>query len=449
MDASVLVFALALSITSGVLFGLAPAFAASRPDLIQMLRSSGIAASQITSKRPLASLNLRAFLLVAQVSLSLVLLIGTALLIESVNRLRGVNLGFDPANVLTVSLSLPPSRYQSNRQRALFFEQLTERLATSPRVRSVASAMFLPMMNYAGIPVQDAAKPVLKLNERPVITFSVITPGYFRTLGIPLHRGRDFTARDQENTQRVAIIDEALARRFWPAYPRGLDPVGQHLWVGGVNPHPAEIVGIAANIHQMLENSAWPETVYVAFAQSPQPFATLAVRASSANPLALTGAVREQVQKLDKDQAISAFQTMNHLIDEQVGSRRLLTILLGSFAAMALLLVLAGIYGSVAYSVAQRTQEVGVRCALGAQPADILRLVVGQSIRLAVAGVVIGRAGAFALTRLLQDLLFHISPTDPATFLTVVLLFFAVTLAASYIPARRATRIDPATALRT
>ena len=260
-------------------------------------------------------------------------------------------------------------------------------------------------------------------------------------------RDREFTDQDTEDAQRVAIVDEALARRFWPEYPSGPDPVGQRLWVGGVNPKPAQIVGIAANVHQSLENSAWPETVYVCFAQNPLPSAMLAIR-TDGDPLRFTSAVREQVRALDKDQGISAVRTMDDLVEEEVGQRRLLVILLGSFAGVALMLALIGIYGVIAYSVAQRTREMGIRRALGAQHGDILRLVVVQGFRLAVAGVAIGLAGAYGLTRLMESLLFHVSATDPATFVGVALLFLFVALAASYIPARRATRIDPMAALR-
>ncbi|MGH9584794.1 MAG: ABC transporter permease [Bryobacteraceae bacterium] len=447
LDGMVLGFAAVLSIATGVLFGLAPAIGASRPDLMRVLRASGEAANPGVPRGILAGLNVRGLLLVGQVALSIVLLIGTALLIESVSRLRDVAVGFNPANVLTASISLSPSRYDTNRKKALFFQELTQRLGSVPGIRSAAGSMFLPMTGYVGTPVQDAAKPLLKLNERPIATISVVTPGYFRTLQIPLRRGRDFSERDAEGTQRVAIIDEALARRFWPEYPRGRDPIGQHIWVGGVNPHPAEIVGIAANVHQNLENSAWPDTVYVSFAQNPQAFAMLAVR-TEASPLGFASAVREQVRALDKNQSISAVRSMDDLVDQQVGQRRLLASLLGSFALMALLLVLIGIYGIVAYSVAQRTQEIGIRRALGARQSDILRLIVGQSFRLALAGVAVGIAGAFGLTRLMRSLLFHVSATDPATFAAVALLFLCVALVASYIPARRAMRIDPLTALR-
>ena len=443
LDWAVLGFAAALSLATGLLFGLAPALNAGRLDLAHALRATGEAVYQCVPKKSLSGLNLRGLLLITQVALSIVLLVGAALLIQTVSRLRGVSLGFNPAHILTAKIS----RNATNGNTALFFDELVQRVESLPGVRSASAAMFLPMVSFIGTPVQDAAKPLLKLNERPIMTISLVTPGYFRTLQIPFRRGRDFTARDKDGSQRVAIIDEALARRFWPAYPRGQDPVGQFLWVGGANPKPAQIVGIVADIHQNLENSGWPETVYVAFAQNPQSFAMLAVR-TEGNPLAFTNAVRKQVELLDKNQPLSDVKTMDELVDAQVGQRRLLAILLGSFAGMALLLALMGIYGIIAYWVAQRTQEMGIRRALGAQQGDILRLVIGQSLRLTLLGAAAGVAGAFGSTRVMQSLLFHISATDPVTFFVVVLLFLCVALAASYFPARRAARIDPMAALR-
>jgi putative ABC transport system permease protein len=450
LDGTVLGFAAALSLATGVLFGLAPSLAASRPDLMRVLRASGEAANsanQDSTRGILAGLNVRGLLLVGQIALSIVLLIGAALLIESVSRLRGVQVGFNPAHLLTMQLSLPPVRYDTAHKRMSFFQDFVRRVESSPGIRGATAAISLPMIGYAGTPVQDAAKPLLKLNERLIATYMAVTPGYFRTLEIPLRRGRDFGGQDTEDAQRVAIIDETLARRFWPEYPNGQDPVGQRMWVGGVNPKPALIVGIAADVHQNLESSAWPETVYVSFVQNPLPSATVAER-TDGDPLRFTRAVREQVRALDKDEAISAVRTMDDLVEEQVGQRRLLVVLLGSFAGVALLLALIGIYGVIAYSVAQRTREMGIRRALGAQQGDILRLVVSQGFRLALAGVAVGVAGAYGLTRLMESLLFHVSATDPATFVGVALVFVLVALAACYIPARRATRIDPMAALR-
>jgi len=446
LDWLVLAFAAALSVATGVLFGLAPSLGASRPDLMGALRTSGVA-SATGPRGLLASWNMRNLLLVGQVALSIVLLIGAALLMESVAQLRRVDVGFNPANLLTMDVSLPPVRYNTDQKTASFFRDLAGRVGSLPGVRAATAAWYLPMMGSAGTPVQDAAKSPLQLNQRPIATLLIVTPGYLHTLGIPLRRGREFTAQDTPDAQRVAIIDEALARRFWPAYPAGQDPVGQRLLIGGLTPKSAEIVGIAANVHQGLEGSPWPETVYEDFAQHPQKSAMLAVR-TAGDPLALTRAVRGQVQALDRDQTVANVRTMDDLVEEQVGQRRLLTILLGSFASVALLLALIGIYGAIAYSVAQRTQEVGIRRALGARQSDILRLIVRRGFVLTVAGIAIGLLGAYALTRLMSTLLFHVSATDAVTFAGVALLFLVVALAASYIPARRATRIDPMAALR-
>jgi len=444
LDAAVLAFAALLSLGTGVIFGLAPALAASRPDLMGVLRTGSDTGSRSSAG---SSLNARTFLLMGQVALSIVLLIGAALLIESVSRLRGVQVGFNTSHLLTMQVSLPPVRYDTPRKTSTFFETLQQNLEGLPGIRRATAAMTLPMMGYAGVPVQDASKPLRKLNERLIATFLVVTPGYFRTLEIPLRRGRDFNERDRDGATRVAIIDESLARRFWPEYPAGIDPVGQHLWVGGTNPKPAEIVGIAADVHQSLEGGAWPQSVYVCFAQNSQPAAMLAVR-TAGEPLAVTAAVRSEMRKLDTDQAITRVRAMDDLVEDEVGQRRLLEILLGTFAGVAVTLALMGIYGVIAYSVAQRTREMGIRRALGAQPHDILRLVVLQGFRLALAGVAVGLAAAYGLTRLMQSVLFHVSATDPATFLSVAILFLVVALAAGYLPARRATRIDPMAALR-
>jgi putative ABC transport system permease protein len=446
IDWMILGFAAALSVATGVLFGLAPSLGASRPDLIQVLRASG-EAGNLGNKKGWAGLNVRGLLLIGQVALSIVLLIGVVLLIKSVSNLRGIDVGFNPSHLLTMQVPLPPLRYDTNQKRASFFEELLHRVGSLPGVSGATVAMFLPMAGYAGTPVQDASKPIVPLNQRMLATLWTTTPGYFRTLGIALRRGRDFTERDTLDAQRVAIIDEALARRLWPGFPDGLDPIGQRLLIGGVNKRPALIVGIAAHVHESLENGRWPESVYVSFAQNAPPFATLAIR-TQGDPLQFTKAVREQVLALDRDQPIALVRTMDDLVEEQVGQRRLLVILLGSFAGVALLLALIGIYGVIAYSVAQRAQEMGIRRALGAQQSDVLRLVLGQGLRLALAGVVLGVAGALGLTRLMSAVLFHVSPTDPATFVIVGLVFLLVALAATYVPARRAAKIDPMAALR-
>uniref|UniRef100_Q021W2 Permease n=1 Tax=Solibacter usitatus (strain Ellin6076) TaxID=234267 RepID=Q021W2_SOLUE len=447
LDGTVLGFAAALSLVTGTLFGLAPALRASRPDLMGVLRTSGEAANQAGSRGIPNRLTLRGLLLVGQIALSVVLLIGAALLMESVVQLHRVDVGFNPANLLTARVALPALRYDTDLKKALFFQSLVRQVGATPGVRGATAAWYLPMMGSAGTPVQDANQPALRLNQRPIATLVMITPAYFSTLGIAFRRGRDFAESDTAEAQRVAIINESLARRFWPSYPAGPDPIGQRMLVGGVNPKPAEIVGIVADVHQGLEGSPWAETVYLAFPQNAQGSAVLAIR-TAGDPLRFTGAVREQVRRLDRDQPVAGVQSMEDLVEAAVGRRRLLAPLLGVFAGVALLLALIGIYGVISYSVAQRTREMGIRRALGAQHQDILRLVVGQGLALAVAGVAVGIGAAFALTRVMESLLFHVSATDPAIFAGIGALFLLVTAVACYLPARRATRIDPMAALR-
>jgi predicted permease len=440
VDWPVLAFAAALSVATGLLFGLLPSLNASRPDLIAVLRGTGAAA---TKER----LNVRNLLVVTQVAFSIVLLIGATLMIESVLRLRDVNVGFNPASLLTARLSMPPNRYDTPLKQSLFIDDLVARLSSSPGVRSAAAGMTLPMMASAGTPIQDAAQPPLRLNQRPIVTIGVVTPGYFRTLQIPIRRGRDFTLRDRKESERVAIIDEALARRFWPLYPSGIDPINQRLLIGGVNLEPARIVGIVPSVHQNLGKNVWREMVYVSFNQAPQPMAMLAVRGDG-DPHRLAHLVQDVTRTLDRDLPISDVRSMEERVDGELGQRRVVVWLLLSFASVALCLALIGIYGTISYSIAQRIQELGIRKALGAQPADILRLVVGQGFVFAVIGIAIGIGGSLWLTQALKSLLFEVSATDPATFVGIAVLFLLATLIASYIPARRAARLDPMAALR-
>jgi len=412
-----------------------------------MLRARGEGAGSAAGRTILPQLNLRALLSIGQIALSMVLLIGVALLMESIAHLRSLDLGFNPSHLLTMSVSLPTSRYGTPLKQDLFFQELLRQINSIPGVRDATVSWTLPMGLYAGIPVQDASKPRLRLNELPVARYQPTMPGYFQTLGIPLRRGRDFTDHDTGDSQRVAIIDERFARRFWPAYPAGIDPIGQRIVVGITNPHPAEIVGIAADARQTLEDPSWPESVYVSFRQSPQPFGLLAIR-TAGDPLSFSRAIRDRVRAVDPDQPVNDVQTMDDLVDAQAGQRRLLAILLGSFAGVALLLAMVGIYGVIACSVSERTREMGIRRALGAQRSDILRMILGQGAVLALVGIAAGLAGAFAATRVMSILLFHVRATDPATFAGVGLSFLLIALAASFIPAHRASRIDPATALR-
>jgi putative ABC transport system permease protein len=445
LDSTVLGFAVALSIVTGVLFGLVPSLGASRPDLAAVLRASGEAASSVGKKRIMLWLSGRGALVVGQVSLSIVLLIGAALLMESLSRMSRVNPGFRPANLLTMQIALPQSRYDTDQKKAAFFDELTRRIESLPGVRNAAVTLTLPMTGYAMTPVQTADQPPLPLNQRPFAVLQTITPAYFRTLAIPLRRGREFTTRDIPSATPVAMINESLARRLWPSYPNGLDPVGQRI-LARADPRPVEIVGIVADMHQALEIDPLP-SVFRPYAQNPFPSVALAVR-TEGNPLSVVNSVRSEVLAIDGDQPVSGVKTMDELVEAEGGQRRVIVTLLGSFAGIALLLAVVGMYGVIAYSVAQRTQEVGIRRALGAQQGDILRLVLRQGLALALAGVAIGIGAAFGLTRVMKGFLFQVSATDPWTFAGISLLFILVALLASFIPARRAANIDPMAALR-
>jgi predicted permease len=345
-----------------------------------------------------------------------------------------------------MQIALPMSRYDWRKQRA-FFEELVERVQSVPGVSGVTVTRTLPMTARIATPVAVAELPAVDLKDRPPAQMQTITPGYFQTLGIALRRGRAFNDTDKPDSGGTPlIINESLARLFWPAYPRGQDPVGQHILIGN-GKSGCEIVGVVADVHERgLDASAMPE-LYLPLADNPVQTAALVVR-TKGDPHRFVNSVRAQVAAIDRDQAVSNVKTMDEMIESSVGQRRLTLVLLGSFAGTAFLLAIIGIYGVVSYSVAQRTKEMGIRRALGAQRGDILRLILGQGLGLALGGVAIGVAGAFALTRVMTTLLFHVDATDPATFVSIPLVFVAVALVASYIPARRATRIEPLIALR-
>ena len=446
IDGTVLGFAVVLSFVTGVLFGLVPAIVASRPDLAGVLRGSGEAPGAAGSRSRL-HFGPRGLLVVGQVALSMVLLIGATLLIESLARVYRVDPGFQTSHLLTMSIALSPARYDTDEKKAMFYDELVERVESLPGVRSAAVTLTLPMTDtWMGSPVQLAGTAPMKLNERPIAVVQDISPAYFRTLQVALKRGREFTPHDNAQSVPAAIVNENLIRLFWPQYPSGPDPIGQHILIG-TSPQPTEIVGIVPDIRQYGRDDNPKPEVYLSCAQKPPGTAMLALR-TNGDPLSFTNAVRNQIQAIDRGQPVSAVTTMDQLVESSEGQLRLMMTLLGIFAGAATLIASIGIYGMVAYSVGQRTKEMGIRCALGAQRGDILSLIVGHGLRLVLAGVLLGIGGAFAVTRLLQDLLFRVSATDPAAFVGVAILFVTVALAASYIPAQRAIGIDPMAALR-
>jgi len=446
IDAAVPGFAAVLSIVTGILFGFVPALTASRPDLAGVLRGSGEAPSAAGGKVFLR-FGPRGLLVVGQVALSIVLLIGATLLLQSLARVYRVDPGFQTSHLLTMNIALSPTHYDSDEKRARFYNELVERAQSLPGVRGAAITLKLPMSDtWMGAPVQLAGTAPIQLNQRPIAIIQDVTPAYFRTLRIALQRGREFTSADNASSVPVAIVNENLARLFWPQYPDGPNPLGQHILVGS-SPQPTEIVGIAPNVRQYARDDDPKPQLYLACAQKPPGTAMLAVR-TDGNPLAFANAIRNQVLTIDRDQPVSAVASMDELVETSEGQLRLVMMLLSTFSGAATLIASIGIYGVIAYSVGQRSKEMGIRRALGAQPSDILSLIVGQGLCLVLSGVFIGIAGAWAVTRLLQDLLFRVSATDPVTFIGVSALFTLVAIVASYIPARRAIGADPMNALR-
>lgn len=438
IDGHVLSFTSTVSLLTGMIFGVVPAWQASRPNLNESLKEGGG-----TSTGGVRRQRSRQVLVVFEVALALLLLIGAGLMLKSFLRLRGVDPGFNPHNLLTMKISLPTSKYRERRQIAAFYQQVLQRIKTLPGVKSVGAAFAAPFSKWNAVfAFTIEGRPAPAPGEVPEANFRVVSPDYFQAIGIPLLRGRHFTEGDTPEAPGVIIINEALARRFWP----NEDPLGHRMKLEGEEGWRL-IVGVVRDVkHWGLDQAAEPE-MYVPYLQRPWRFMILVVRTVS-DPVNLAGAVREQVWAVDKDQPVAEMKTMEQLLEESVSQPHFSTFLLGVFAALGVILAAVGVYGVISYSVIQRTHEIGIRMALGAQPKDILRLVLGQGLKLTVVGIGIGLLGAFAVTRFLRSLLYGISPTDPMTFAGASLLLGGVALAACYIPARRAMRVDPMLALR-
>ncbi len=441
LDARVLTFTAMISLLTSVLFGLAPALRVSRPDLNETLKDAGRSAGAGAHGS-----RLRGALVVAEMALALVLLICAGLLIQSVLRLRAVNPGFNPSNLLTMNVALPLAKYPKPQQRVEFHNRLVERLAVLPGVTAAGFTSVLPFSSNfdgRGLVVEDQPKPP---GAEISVDLYIITPDYLRTMAIPLRAGRLLTEHDTEEAPKVAMINETMARALWP----NQDPLGKRIKFPGSerNPQPwRSIVGVVVDVSQYALDRQPPMQIYLADAQYPASFMTLVVRTTS-DPVGFASAVRNETRTLDKEQAVFGIATLEELIGASIALRRFLMLLLLSFAAISLALAAIGIYGVISYAVKQRTQEFGIRLALGAQASDVLRLVVGQGLRLVLSGVLIGLVAAFGLTRLLSTLLFDVSATDPLTFALIALLLTVIALLACWIPARRATKVDPMVALR-
>lgn len=437
----VFLWTLVISLVTGVLFGLAPALQASRSDVNEALKESA-GRSQGGFQRA----GLRNPLIVSEVAVALLLSVGAGLMIKSFIRLQQVSPGFEANNILTMNISLPRQKYREPQQANAFFDQLAERIKSLPGVKSVGGIDPLPFSNSnvsTNFVVEGA--PAVALADRPDVGERAVTPTYFETMGIPVLKGRAFTAQDRDNTPHVIIVNEALASRYWP----NQDVLGKRL---GLEDDPSkltwrEIVGVVGNVkHQGLEGEAKPE-LYLPYQQFPKNFMSVVVRTSS-DPVSMIPTVRSQVFAIDKDQPVFDIMTMDQRLAKSVASSRFVMILLGAFSVLALGLAALGLYGAMAYLVSQRTQEIGLRMALGASRSDVFKLVVGKGMRLAIIGTALGLVASLALTRLMGTLLFEVTPTDALTFVIVSVVLLIVALLACYIPARRATNVDPLTSLR-
>jgi putative ABC transport system permease protein len=441
VDRWVLGWTALISLGSGILFGLAPAWHGTKMDLNNALKEGGRSASESASAR-----RVRSFLVVTEVALAMMLLIGAGLLIRSFVQLQQVRPGFNAEQLLTMQVPLPRAKYSEPAQVLSFYDRLLARVSAVPGVRSAAVSSSLPPN---GLQVSDTfnLEGVLSAEDAksPLASVLFTSPGYFRTLDVPLVQGRDFTERDNTSAPLAVIINETMARKYFG----NQNPIGKRLKGGGTertaNPW-MEIVGVVGDVkYEGLETSTAP-AYYIPFLQNPIRGMNLVVNASLA-PAAVTAAVRAEVRNIDPEIPVARVNTMEKLIDESIAQPRFRTFLIGIFSVVAMLLAAIGIYGVVAYSVSQRTQEIGIRMALGARPSDVLRLVVRQGMTLTLAGVALGVLGALALTRLTANLLFGVGATDPLTFAVISCLLIFVALLACYIPARRAARLDPMQAL--
>ncbi|HEV2912969.1 MAG TPA: ABC transporter permease [Pyrinomonadaceae bacterium] len=437
----VLGFTLGVSILTGVVFGLLPALEASRTDANEALKETG--RGNTRSRR---SRRARAAFVVVQIALALVLLVGAGLMVRSFTRLVAVDPGFDPKNLLTLRVQLPARKYKEDPKVVNFYRQATEQLASLPGVRSVSLANYLPF--YTGLGARTAftieGQPAPAPDKRPSTDVRVTDENYFRTLGIPVLQGRTFTQQEATEDRHTIVISEALARKYFP----GENPLGKRIAVTMMeNPPMNEIIGVVADVkYDKLDAEAYP-MVYWTLPQLTYSEMTLVVR-TEGDPLALAAPARRVIQSIDPAQPVADLRTMESWVGESVARARFGTLLLTVFACIALLLASVGIYGVTAYTVTQRTHEIGIRVALGAQASDVLRLIVGHGMRLALIGVAVGVGGALLLTRVLGTLLFGVSPTDLATFISVASVLMLVTFLACYMPARRATKVDPMLALR-
>ena len=446
LDGSVLLFTLLVSLLTGIVFGLAPALAAAKTDLHDTLKEGGRSATAGGRRSWL-----RSTLVVTEVALSLVLLIGAGLLIKSFVRILDTEPGFKPQNLLTMQLALNAKKDEGGKV-LNFFNDLKGRIAALPGVESAAFSNGIPLGQTTDTSFAIVGRPKPEAGKQPQTMLYITSPDYLQAMGIRLVKGRFFTAQDTQRSPRVAVIDEAFVRQQFPDQ----EALGQSIAGDGKDNPDAEIVGIVAHVkHFGLDavERIQPQ-LYLPFNQAPDdmlpflaPRMNLAIR-TTADPLSLTAAVRREVQALDPNQPVYNVSTMERVLDQSLVTQRLSMTLLAFLASLALILAAVGIYGVMSYTVTQRSHEIGIRMAIGAQPRDVFKMVIGRGMLLALLGVGFGLVGAFALTRLMTTMLYGVAPTDPATFVSIGILLTGVALVACYVPGRRATKVDPLVALR-
>jgi putative ABC transport system permease protein len=421
------------------IFGVAPALQASRQDIRGYLKGE-------TPRSAGRSRIFRRNLLVAgEMALGAVVLVGAGLLFRSFARVEGVHLGFQSQGVLTLRAVPQAAKYPTPSQRATFVQQAIERVESIPGVQSVGLISALPLLNSRNRSAfAIEGRPPAESGQLPFAVFRTVTPGYFRTMQVGLLEGRDFSWSDAPDSEPVIVINRAMAAAYWP----GEDPLGKRIRRGALNSQVPwlKVIGIVEDVHEYDPITEPLPTMYAPAAQSPGVPQDWVVR-TAGDSLALAQSVRSAIWEVDKDVPVSRVQTMDSVRGAATSTQRFNVLLMGLFGSLALALAITGVYGVTAYSVGQRTREIGIRMALGARTVDVLRLVVTQSLKTIVAGVLVGLIGAMALTRLMTTMLFGISPFDPATFVTVSLLLIGVAALACYIPARRAAKSDPVTAL--
>ena len=441
VDWRVLGFTFAISIITGLIFGLAPALQISKPNLAESLKEAGRGSGATAGRN-----RLRGVLVVSEIAMTLVLLVCAGLLIRTVMRLRSVDTGFDASNILAMNIGLPAIKYPKPENQIAFYKQVTDRLAALPGVKAAGITSVLPLSDNfdgRGLRVEDQPKP---RGEEISVDLYVTTPGYLKAMDIKTINGRELTDGDTADSAKVALINQTMATQLWP----NQNPLGKRIGFPGSekNPQPwRTIVGVVKDVAQYGLDKRPPMQMYLPHSQFPTTFNSIVVKTES-DPIAMTNAVRREILAVDKDQAVFNVTTLEELRSESILNRKFFMLLLLVFAGLALTLAAVGIYGVMSYVASQRTHEIGIRMALGAQAKDVLKLIMGNGMALALMGVGIGLAGALALTRVMAGVLFGVTTTDALTYLTVSAGLIFIALLACYVPARRATKVDPLVALR-